>query len=231
MKHPLIIVGIVSLIGLVATIFFFERHVKVEVERRVAPAPDAAAIQSAPSDESTRANIDAINKVGSKEPLPRIVQYVKIAARKVGQLDENPQKTASDLAKMANQLTPLDLKGLRKLILNKQEPVDERFFAAYLVAQSNKERTIELIRDVALTKYEKMTDIRTRNDEQIIRAQLIEGLPKFGEKSGATLLEIINNTDDVFLRDRANRALIKARHPDAKSLQQQDAEALQKLQK
>lgn len=128
---------------------------------------------------------------------------------KIGQIDPNPSATAEALLALARSLDKSSLEWLRGVALDDSKNGDDRFFAAYLLAENGGQDSLNFLREVALSKIPPAKAAGQKELERQIRAQVTEGLGKnrSSEYARHVLEQVAVEQDDPFLRDQAHRAL------------------------
>lgn len=165
------------------------------------------------------------------EPVKKddILVVLKSEARLVGQVDENPERTKEHLSEIAAGLSHQDLAVLSGVALDRIVDADERFLAAYLMAENRTADPYAALTRVATAPIDRGLNERIRDFEIQVRAQAVEGLGKLRNDTRAewALKGVAAKSREAFLRDRAQRSLYEWR--TGNPVEEQDQQALEKL--
>lgn len=158
-----------------------------------------------------------------------IAVFLRSEAARVGQVDENPERTKEQLRDLAASLSPQDITILTEKALDPGVDGDERFLAAYLIAEKRNGDPYAALKRMAMAPIAHGLGERVRDMEMQVRAQAIEGLGRLRNDTRAerALKEVAVRSEEAFLRDRAQRSLHEWR--TGKPVEEQDREALEKL--
>lgn len=159
----------------------------------------------------------------------RVEQFYKAESARVGEVDPDPTLTEERLRAVASELSAEEINWLKLRALSAKENADARFFAAYLLALSQKDEALPALKEIASTP---LPNSKNQGEVELgrqIRAQTIEGISQLKSKAEArdALLDIEQAQTDEFLRDRAHRALYAL--SSGKPVEQQDKEGMGKL--
>jgi hypothetical protein len=184
---------------------------------------------SAPVSVLAKPPTPEVQKFRAAVKVERVKEFYKAESARVGQVDPDPKLTEERLRNVAAELSAEEINWLKIQALSAKEAADARFFAAYLLALSNKDDALPALKEIASTPLPLGKDQGEIDLGRQIRAQTIEGISKFAHKSEArdALLDIEQAQKDEFLRDRAHRGLYAL--ATGKSVEDQDKEAMGKL--
>lgn len=162
---------------------------------------------------------------------PEVVRVVKNLARKISQSTISPEYTSFQLDQVAKGLTEKELETIANFALNEDAKMDERFLAAFLLSRSKHDRALHESQRVVLAPMSRPQNRRSLDEEASLRAQIIEGIVKFGPSALVPLQEIFNKVENGFLRDRAKLSMAAIERQDPDLLRKLDKQAIKNIEK
>lgn len=159
----------------------------------------------------------------------RLEEFYQAESRRIGAIDPDPKATQARLEGVAAELTKEEMKWLASRALSGKTEGDARFFAAYMLALTPHESSLEMLRAIALSPVPQHKNQGLVELERQIRAQAVEGISRKRESAAARdgLLDVVEKQDDEFLRDRAHRGLHAWQ--TGRPVEEQDEEGLRKV--
>ena len=159
-------------------------------------------------------------------PIVRAKNYLSNEAIRMGRVSPDPIGDGARINQFASTISQEEAGYLKGQALNRDAKGNARFLSAYLLAQNHSGSTTDALAAVATAPIPKDARGRGRSLEQNIRAQGIEGLRGQPDraKARAALKKVIEESDDSFLVDRAQRVLYSMR--SGRSVADQDKAAL-----
>jgi len=158
-----------------------------------------------------------------------IPEKIREEAKRSGQVDENSKETSDRLDQMAQGLKGAEIQLLNQVVKDPHADGDLRATSVELLARTKKEESLTALEDITATPWSQQTDPRTQAFEKALRARAIEGIENHPSQTATASLEkVIAQTQDRFLKDHAQRALL-FRKGQVSSVEQQDEQALKKL--
>ncbi|MGZ3713579.1 MAG: hypothetical protein ACXVBE_17570, partial [Bdellovibrionota bacterium] len=140
---------------------------------------------SAPVSVPARPITEEVRKFRAAPPVERVKEFYKLESARVGAVDPDPKLTEQRLKDVAAELSAEEIVWLKAQVMNEKEGADARFFAAYLLALSNKDDALPALKEIALSPLPNSKDQGTMDLARQVRAQAIEGICKFSQKSEA----------------------------------------------
>ena len=173
---------------------------------------------------------NSANAVSGLQASPRdLVEVLHEEAQRVGKIDESPAESKKRLEALAASLTKAEVKWLSTRALDTNIDADERFLAAYLIAERRSNDAFMALKQIAAAPTDNKLSERMKDMEFQVRAQAIEGLGKLRNdvRAEKALKDVAMHSQEAFLRDRAQRSLYEWR--TGKTVEEQDEEAMEKL--
>lgn len=199
------------------------------------PGADSAIAElgSDPSLEKPTVGESLSKKLSAEAKAMPLDEYLKSEAVLVGRPDTDPEASESRLREKASSLTATDLIGLTEKATSTQTDGDTRALAVQLVSYSPLSEKIDLLSNFALSTPPTFGEERRDFYEVALRAQAVEGIAeatsaKTKDAAIRALQGIPEKTDNQYLVDRANRALLSLQTGGA-SPEDQDKAALEEL--
>lgn len=150
-------------------------------------------------------------------------------AQRIGQPDENPEKTQATLKAKARSLNVRDIKDLENWVLETDRNGDERFLAVEMLVLNPRLESAESLGRILMTPESSRTSEPAL--ENILRARAVEGLGAHPRQEATRILrDSLYRVSDRSLIDRGERAL-EARKRTVASPSEQDRQALGALLK
>ncbi|HRO66865.1 MAG TPA: hypothetical protein PL182_04815, partial [Pseudobdellovibrionaceae bacterium] len=150
-------------------------------------------------------------------------------AGKIGQSDENPERTMALLKTKAEGLVAQDITDLERWALETDRNGDERFLAVELLIMNPRLESAESLGRILMTPEPSRAAEPVL--ENILRARAVEGLGSHPRREAARILrDSLYRVSDRSLIDRGERALV-ARKNASISPEEQDRKALKTLLK
>ncbi|MCO5143458.1 MAG: hypothetical protein M9962_10255 [Oligoflexia bacterium] len=164
-----------------------------------------------------------------KKPIERLIGFYESEAKRIGQIDDDPAQTQKRLESVASVLSLAELEWLKKQAIDRTLDGDARFFAVYLLALNASDDSLTLLESIAVEAVPQSKNKGIVELEVQIRAQAIEGISRVRKNTRARdiLLDLIDKQENVFLQDRAHRALYG--WETGSSPEEQDKDALKKV--
>lgn len=143
----------------------------------------------------------------------------------------DPAQIARELDRVAAELTHSEMEALTNLSVDMNKDGDERGLAIDLLSRSRSESAAASLKQIATAPFEAPAkDERAAQFEQVLRTMATEGLlQKENLKNSASLLkEIVSESNQAMVQDRAQRALLHLQGK-APSPKEQDEKAYKKM--
>ena len=149
-------------------------------------------------------------------------------ATRSGQLDSDPVASEKRLEELAGKLSDSEIKAIAQIAKEPSSDGDLRSLAVDLLARTKSETALQPLEEVIVSKWSAAADPRLVSFEQALRARAIEGLEAHPSLQATQILqEALSQTNDLFLNDHGQRALLH-RQGQARSVEEQDQEALRR---
>ncbi len=167
----------------------------------------------------------------SKPPPATVSPEVLQEAARSGMLDQNPAASEKRLDELAGRLSDQDIESMAEIVKTPSNNGDLRALAVDLLARTKATSVLSPLEQIIISKWPASADPRVTGFEQSLRARAIEGLEGHPSRLATEILQrALHQTDDSFLNDHGQRALLH-RQGQARSVEEQDQEALAKLLK
>ena len=158
-------------------------------------------------------------------------QFLRQAAQ-IGQAQTDPATTELELKTLSKQMQPSDIKRMRQIAEDIKVNGDDRALAVELLARNQTQESLNELAEF-VTNQEKNTNVnwsRSQEFETVLRAQAIEGIGIYPERSTAdsVLQKMDQRISESFLRDRIARTRAHLVGHTV-SPEEQDEQALRKL--
>lgn len=152
-------------------------------------------------------------------------------AFRTGMTDQDPVASEKRLDVLAGDLTDEEIVSMAELVKQPSSNGDLRALAVDLLARNKGLSALQPLEQIIISRWSESTDPRMQGFEQSLRARAIEGLEGHpAQQATANLQSALSQVQDTFLNDHGQRALLH-RQGQARSVQEQDEEALQKILK
>lgn len=152
-------------------------------------------------------------------------------ASRTGMTDQDPVASEKRLDLLAGNLTDEEIISMAEVVRQPSSDGDLRALAVDLLARNKGPQALQSLEQIIISKWSESTDPRRQGFEQSLRARAIEGLEGHpAPQATARLQSALSQVQDTFLNDHGQRALLH-RQGQARSVQEQDEEALQKILK
>lgn len=154
-------------------------------------------------------------------------------AQQIGQVQNDPESAEIELKTLARQMQPSDIKRMRQIAEDVKVNGDDRALAVELLGRNQTSQALHELADFVVNQENMTGDqawSRSREFETVLRAQAVEGIGIYPERSTADsiLQEVGNKVSDAFVKDRIARTRASLRGA-APTPEQQDEQALRKL--
>ncbi len=163
------------------------------------------------------------------ESLGQSAAPILYESKRSGMIDKDPFKSEKRLNELSRKLSNQEIISMTEIIKTPSQESDLRALAVDLLARNRNKHVLGKLEEIITTKWPESADARVIGFEQALRARAIEGLESHpSPQATATLEKALRQTQDSFLLDHGQRALLH-RRGQAKSVEAQDQEALSKI--
>lgn len=164
-----------------------------------------------------------------EEILGQLAEPILYESKRSGMIDKDPLESEKRLNELAHKLSDQEIISMTEIVKTPSQGSDLRALAVDLLARNKNKNVLEKLEEIITTKWPEAADARVIGFEQALRARAIEGLENHPTpQATATLEKALRQTQDSFLLDHGQRALLH-RRGQAKSVEAQDQEALSKI--
>ncbi len=173
-----------------------------------------------------------VAKEADRKPSPAAVSAeILKEAHLAGMIDTDPNTTEKRLDNLARNLTDAEINSMAEIVKTRSMNGDLRALAADLLVRNQSTSALKPLEKIIISTWPDSIDLRSAGFEQSLRARAIEGLESHpSPQATENLRRALSQVQDTFINDHGQRALLH-RQGQARSVEEQDNEALQKILK